>query len=370
MTCPSGSGKEERPIEPPAFRHNVRSVAGIVAKDLPRYVYALAKGGSAYLRVRNRAERITAPPCGGEGYRCEQRWTSDLHAPRVLPSLGRWLLRRALHDHAVDFSASPEQVGRPPDVTFIIGHRGTERRRLLELTLNSIAAQREASVEAVVVEQARVHSEVALPPWVRHVVTPTAEEAPYNRAWAFNVGARTATGSVIVLHDGDLLAPADYASRILAHVRAGSEVIELKRFIFYLSEPDTEALHHSRQLSELTPTRIMQNALGGGSLAITAAAYARLGGMDEGFSGWGGEDSEFWERCSLLPRWDYTYLPFVHLWHPDQPQKDRRDNPTADRYRRLAELPPADRVMRLAAAPRGGPRPRVEDPFANVRSGG
>jgi hypothetical protein len=347
----------------------MRRLLGVMAKDLPRYVGALANGKTAYLRTHNRAERIVGAPEGAAGYRCQWRWTSDLQAPKVVPALGRWLLRRALADRPFGFAEAPASNVEAPEVTFVIGHRGSERSRLLELTLMSVAAQRGAVVEAVVVEQAPGASEVALPPWIRHVVTPTPEGAAYNRSWAFNVGARVARGSVIVLHDGDMLVPADYASSILHHVRAGNEVVELKRFIFYLTEQDTDTVYRARQLSEATPNRIVQNLVGGGSVAITAAGFARLGGMDEGFVGWGGEDSEFWERCGLLSRWDYAYLPIIHLWHRDQPRKERIDNPTADRYRKLAGLSATDRVRRLAGVPRGGSVPREDDPFADVLSG-
>jgi hypothetical protein len=163
-----------------------------------------------------------------------------------------------------------------------------------------------------------------------------------------------------------MLVPADYARCVLDHVRAGSDVVELKRFIFYLSERDTKRVCRCSDLSELLPLRIVQNLLGGGSVAITTDAYRRLGGMDEGFVGWGGEDSEFWERCALLRRWEYTYLPIIHLWHRDQPFKERIDNPTVGRYHGLARLTPEERVRRLVNAPRGGPTPRVDDPFADV----
>jgi glycosyl transferase family 7 (putative galactosyltransferase) len=346
----------------------MRSLLGVLVRDLPRYVHSLTNGSRDYLRLSNYAERVTAAPFGAVGHRCEWRWTSDLHAAKVVPALGRWLLRRALADHPIDLADAPAETAQTPQVTFVIGHRGSERNRLLELTLMSIAAQRGAAVEAVVVEQAPGPSEVVLPAWVHHVVTPSRGGAPYNRAWAFNVGARVAKGRIIVLHDGDMLAPADYASCILAHVHAGSDVVELKRFIFYLSERDTDTVCRARQLSEATPKRIVQNSLGGGSVAITAAAYARLGGMDEGFVGWGGEDSEFWERCGLLSRWDYAYLPIIHLWHRDQPKKEHIDNPTVDRYRKLARLLPADRVRRLTGVPRGGFLPREDDPFADILS--
>src|SRR5258708_23324135 len=97
-----------------------------------------------------------------------------------------------------------------------------------------------------------------------------------------------------------MLAPADYARCILEHVRAGSEVVELKRFIFYLSEEDTSKVCSSCELSELLPLRIVQNLLGGGSVAITTDAYARLGGIDEGFVGWGGGVTRVWSWCDVL----------------------------------------------------------------------
>jgi len=342
---------------------------GVVVKDLPRYVRSLADGNTAYLQVHNRAERITPAPSGTPGYRCEWPWTSDLHAPKVVPALGRWLLRRALADRPIELADAPAETTQAPEVTFVIGHRGSERGPLLERTLMSIAAQRGAAVEAIVVEQAAGRSEVALRPWVRHVVIATADGAAYNRAWAFNVGVRLAKGGVIVLHDGDMLVPREYARCVLDHVRAGNDVINLKRFIFYLSEADTSKVCRAGELSELLPLRIVQNLLAGGSVAITKDAYERLGGMDEGFVGWGGEDNEFWERCALLPRWDYTYLPIIHLWHPDQPHKEHIDNPAVGRYQKLSRLPPAERVRRLVTAPRGGPAPRVEDPFVDVLTG-
>ncbi len=43
--------------------------------------------------------------------------------------------------------------------------------------------------------------------------------------------------------------------------------------------------------------------------------------MDDDFVGWGGEDTEFWDRCQTLRVANHTYMPIIHLWHQSQPGK-------------------------------------------------
>ena len=72
--------------------------------------------------------------------------------------------------------------------------------------------------------------------------------------------------------------------------------------------------------------------------------------MDEGFTGWGGEDNEFWDRCLTLPTWIWGYEPIVHLWHKSQPLKGTEDNPNLSRCREIMRYSPQERIQRLRAA--------------------
>ena len=326
----------------------IRTLLGVAAYDLPRCLPALLVPGRSYLRVRNRHERLERAP-DGSGYRCDWQWTSNLHAPKVIPLLGRWLMARALVDHPIRLAQAPNHAGTGPAVSFLIGHRGNARVPLLLATLDSIAAQSDVAIEAVVVEQsARSELSGRLPEWVRYVHTPVADDAPYNRAWALNVAARHARGSVLVLHDNDLLVPADYARLVMRHVEQGREVINLKRFIFYLDLGASGRVIDERKLRPVQPEAIMQNAQGGGSLALRADTFARLGAMDEGFHGWGGEDNELWGRCRLARLWEFGYVSLVHLWHAAQPRKADAENPTLKRLQQLETEDPQRRVERLA----------------------
>lgn len=333
----------------------VRPLLGVLIKDLPRYMPALWGGGDRYVALCNRNEALQAAP-DGIGYRCEWQWTSDLHAPKVMPGLGARLMRLALRDHPVRFSDAPPEYGGLPEVSFIIGHRGLGRLPHLLKTLESIAGQSDVAIECIVVEQeVEACLGARLPGWVRLVHTPPpTPEMPFCRSWAFNVGARHARGQLLVLHDNDLLMSADYAARSLSRIRAGFDVVNLKRFGFYLTEAHTQEVFAENSVVTIRPPgSIVQNLLGGGSVAIAREAYLRIGGMDEGFVGWGGEDNEFWERAMTLRVWSYGCLPYVHMWHPAQAGKYQSENPTLARYRQLSGLDAAKRIVALGSTPSG-----------------
>jgi hypothetical protein len=334
----------------------MKQLVGVLLKDMPRYMPALAGSGKAWLTVCNRYERLVAAP-DHSGYRCDWQWTSDLHAPKVIPALGRLLMKRAVADHPIRRVESPKcEVGTAPQVTFLIGHRGMPRLSHLLTTLQSVAAQQGAAVECIVIEQDTV-SQLGphLPAWVRLVHTPPpAPDMPYCRAWTFNVGAQHAQADVLVLHDNDMLVPVDYAASILDRVRQGYDVVNLKRFIFYLTKSHTQAVFDVRAgLLDAAPEVIVQNSEGGGSVAITRSSYAQIGGLDESFIGWGGEDNEFWERAQTLRVWPWANLPLVHLWHAAQPGKQAAGYHTARRYQALARVSPQQRIARLTSAPNG-----------------
>ena len=327
----------------------MREQLGVWLKDRWRYERALRSPNPEYLALANRTERLERAP-DGTGFYCRWPYTSRLHAPKFQPNLGQRLLRRCLENAPISCAPTRPASSSPPDISVLIGHRGRERLPLLLATLASLAGQQDVHLECLVIEQAAV-SEIAtdLPDWVRHVMAPLPDaSAPYNRSQTFNVGAREALGSTLLLHDNDMLVPAGYCRRILDRRGRGYEVINPKRYIFYLTEG------HSRNVQNglvgydaLPPDYIVQNLEAGGSMAISTRGFEAIGGMDEGFVGWGGEDNEFWDRCLTLPTWIWGYEPIVHLWHRSQPLKDDSDNPNILRCREIMQRPARDRIAAL-----------------------
>jgi len=335
----------------------LKNFAGVIVKDLPRYALRLWGGRQKYLLVRNRTESLERAP-DGSGFRCKWRWTSDLHAPKIVPALGRSLMRHALADHPVERTPeSPCSVaGQKPQITFLVGHRGEARVPHLLATLQSIAAQKGAAVECIVIEQeSESRLRLHLPQWVRLIHTPPPDTGmPYCRSWSFNIGAQHARSPVLVLHDNDMLVPVDYAAHVLKRVAQGYDVVTLTRFVFYLTPWHSQAIFDG--LGDLladAPEVIVQNLEGGGSVGITLDGYDRIGGMDESFVGWGGEDNEFWERAKTLRVWDWANLPMLHLWHAAQTGKRDAQFHTAQHYRDLSQVDPHVRVAHLSARASG-----------------
>lgn len=335
----------------PTLRHQ----AGALVYDWPRFVRCML-GRGRWTRFRNRGERLTVDP-GSGGARCEWQFTTDLHLCNISPLAQHLLLARVLHDWPIAFAGSPTAAPGNPRVTFVIGHRGESRLPLLQATLASIAAQREVAIECIVVEQsARPELPGRIPSWVRTIHTPIAsDDLPYNRSWAFNVGAKASTAPLLVMHDNDFLVPADYARELVTRHEEGWEVIDLKRVMIYLQQRSSEETMRTHRVRPgAAVERFVQNLNAGGSLAVDRTTYFEIGGFDEGFIGWGGEDNEFWERAQTRRCWSFAYLPLVHLWHASQPEKAADQLSEAQkRYHERTRIQPEERIATLRQCPMG-----------------
>lgn len=339
----------------PARIRRLRQWLGVFCFDWSRYREYILDDGHKWIQICNRNERLEAGP-DGLGAMCLWQWSTPLHAPSMMPSLGRQLMQRALLDYPITMRPRPTDRGADavPEVSFIIGHRGTERLPNLLATLDSIAAQEGPAFECLVVEQADV-PEIPdhLPSWVQyHFCQSQTKGALYNRSLAFNVGARNAKGKLLVVHDNDMPVPTCYAKEMVARWNAGAKVINLKRFIFYLNERDSKAIMESRRICRgLIPDMVLQNLTGGGSLGVDSDWYFAVGGHDEGFVGWGGEDVEFWDRAtSEGGLYGYAMMPIVHLWHRPQPDKTgQKDSNAMRRLEAVSQLPVAQRIENLRA---------------------
>ena len=321
-----------------------RTIIGALYYDWPRFVRALIRR-RGWVLMRNRADIISVA-AGSKGVSCDWEGTRSLHLCNIFPLTSNWLLRRALIDCPLSMKSSPSLMSSlltcfnssfsqknpkmgvesliSPAVSFLIGHRGTERIPLLLATLQSIASQTNVPFECIVVEQDSVPLiREHLPIWVRYKHAPASGNGDqYNRSQAFNDAAELARGEVLILHDNDMLVPMGYAKEAVDLFRAGYEVAQLTRFVFYIDQVSSQMCYQGKvEPVYLKSESVIENVTGGGSLVISKNAYWDMGGMDESFVGWGGEDEELWDRCQTRVLYRYGSLPLIHMWHPPQEGK-------------------------------------------------
>ena len=172
---------------------------------------------------------------------------------------------------------------------------------------------------------------------------------PFNKAWGLNVGVRHCSSQVIVFTDADLLIPG-MLPRSVDHCMRNTHVVKPYRQVLDLSPETTAHLHAGdaaalQDMPATATTRQMQGEVAplcGGAFAIRRQTFLRLGGWDERFVGWGGEDDAFSYKVqrARLPTLEFDDAAALHLHHPRS--NDRQTNATQyqsnlallERYRR------------------------------------
>ena len=314
--------------------------------------------GLTWLELCNRHEEITSDPSTG-GRICRWQDSSQLTVSRLFPAVGARLLAKCTADWPFEFRfGSLPVLSGCPQVSVIVPIGGDDRLRQFELSLASLRAQQGVLFEIIVVEQSFTPLlSDRLPVDVRYLhARSTSSKMPFNKSWALNVGARHARGRIIVIHDADYAAPRAYV-RACCDALDHHEAVRPARFIFHLDDKSTDAMFASRTLPRKAGvSAVVQN--NPTPIAVTSETYWQIGGHDESYFGWGGEDAEFLERLRTRAICEAGWAPMVHLWHPPAPQKapGKRNQSL---HAVIAADPPQRRIETLRAMTLGGAAPQA-----------
>jgi hypothetical protein len=315
--------------------------------------------GWEWPRLANRHERPEHDPLTG-GFVLPGGECSRLSVARTFPRVGGRLLEHCLARWPIALAEADAPRHGEPDLSVVIGVRGTRRLPQFNCCMASLAAQRDARVEVVVVEQsAAPEFESLVPGFVRYLHQRAPEGLPYNRSWALNAGVRAARAPVVVLHDADMVVPMDFSAAIVVAMKTGLDALRLPRFLFYLDEATSRHVQDARAFPpDLRVDTVVANNRT--PVAVSREAYLAIGGHDEGYSGWGAEDDDFMDRLRTKRLGEGAFLPIVHLWHPEAPKRDAHLN--QERLRRSRAMPMADRLRSLCSLPWGGSQPSAREP--------
>jgi hypothetical protein len=154
---------------------------------------------------------------------------------------------------------------------------------------------------------------------------------PFNKSMAVNNAAKQATGDVFVILDADTWIDQQWMDKAFHYLgrKAYRWVIPARRS-FRLTKPASDeilALPPSAELPRLVNRRSIVEQSGsvvGFCHVVPRAGFEMVGGMDERFRGWGGEDSCFVRALDVVYG-PHIQLPGVvtSLWHSRPRTKGR-----------------------------------------------
>jgi hypothetical protein len=234
-----------------------------------------------------------------------------------------------------DAAALPGLRRRPqqrPDseVLVVIPLRDTTGGGRFRNFLACVAALRDQGAAGERMTVAAVELDVE-PRW-RHLAEPVVDhyvfavhDGGFNRSWAANIGVRHAApeASYICVLDADILTDSRFIERNLARMRDGGHGAHLPfELLTTMDQPSSDRAirHRCEQGHPDVPAeqvRALQlRDVPGACVWVRRDFYERLGGHDERFEGWGGEDDDLLARMEANGR--VTRFPdqTLHMYHP------------------------------------------------------
>lgn len=193
-------------------------------------------------------------------------------------------------------------------------------------------------VDASSVERARNWSWLAgryaaLHPEWRVVASADPGGGAFSKARAVNAGVETADAEVVVVADADVVIARVALIEAVDAAQSGASWVVPFGDVYRLSADQTRQVVEN-EAETLTPSDVPHSWLdpqrpqyrgkpGGGIVVLSADAFRSVGGFDERFARWGGEDfalAHALTACIGKPvRFGY---PLWHLWHPPQADYD------------------------------------------------
>ena len=146
-------------------------------------------------------------------------------------------------------------------------------------------------------------------------------EGDFNRSAARNAGVECCESEVAVIIDADNYIPLQQIHEAIKVAERSDRLVKPFSWFGYLTEESTALFYDfiDNPIIDFQPTYIQdpQNDFTGGAYVMKKSLWQKIGGMDEGFVGWGAEDDAFHLLCKqykipvrYVEGYDY------HLYHP------------------------------------------------------
>lgn len=206
--------------------------------------------------------------------------------------------------------------------TFVIGYRhNLERLNNLRRVLDWINGF--GGVEVLLIEQ-DTHSKIKhLNLKAKHIFT--RSNMPYNRSWAFNVAMKWANSDIIVFGDSDLIMEPNQFIEGLKALQNFEMVSPYHSVVDLTAQESNLPLENIININRpgRGETDNQKINISGGIAMFRRDAIQRIGGWNEDFIGWGGEDDFQTMKVKNFLSWTELKARCFHLYH-SRPQPDQK----------------------------------------------
>jgi len=205
--------------------------------------------------------------------------------------------------------------------SIIISHksRSPERLRNLKIVVSWLGQiiKKTDEVELILVEQGE--SETVCLDELEKVTFPMKckfvyKSGLFNKSWGYNIGAKMAKYDNLLFIDNDIILSRQ-ALEIGFKLSSFVEGVRFYDRLYALSEAETRNLEASLDYPPKTNRILRDFSVPGGFFLIKKDLFYKIGGWDEEFEGWGGEDDAFTHKLSKHLVAAVT-IPAYHLNHP------------------------------------------------------
>lgn len=214
-------------------------------------------------------------------------------------------------------------------VSFITTVRIADERRARNLAYTLAWYQRHCDWEWVVVEQDSTPrlDDQPLPDGLKRLFVVNA--GPFNKAWGWNVGVRAASSDLLFFCDADLLVAPPALETAVSLCSRRVLAVNPYQYLADLSPGESDRLlgeedqpcFAREDASEQRGTG-EQLCFCGGAFLMRRTLHQYLGGFDERYLGWGGEDDAMSLRLGRTTN-EVAVVQgrtALHLWHARQPE--------------------------------------------------
>jgi predicted glycosyltransferase involved in capsule biosynthesis len=152
------------------------------------------------------------------------------------------------------------------------------------------------------------------------VIVSRNDTEPFNKSKAVNQGVQRSTNDLLVIADSDTVILPDQLQKAF-YDYPDTLVIPFNQVLDLSQETTLDWLNGHVDFKKVSTEKIRKGFhRAGGVWVISKEIYNAVGGLDERYAGWGGEDDSFCRAvCTLVKTLQILQGDVYHLWHEQNP---------------------------------------------------